>query len=136
MVVYEPREDSFLIVDAAKKRVFGDVLEIGVGSGYVSKEMSRLDSVKKIVGVDINPKAIEYAKKNNSDKKIEYIESNLFENVSDEFDFIVCNPPYLPDEDFSDPALFGGKKGYEYIERMIPLSLSHLKDSGELILLF
>lgn len=136
MVVYEPREDSFMIAENAIKLVKGKVLEVGVGSGYVSKEMAKVSVVESIIGIDINPNAINYSNTHNPDPKITYILSDLFENVKGKFDFIVCNPPYLPDDDFEDPALFGGKKGYEYIEKMIPQSLNHLNDDGKIILLF
>ncbi|OVE74876.1 hypothetical protein BVX95_00975 [archaeon D22] len=134
--VYEPREDSFLIANAAKKIVKGKILEVGFGSGYVLNELSKNDNVKECIGVDINPLAVEHAKKYNQNEKTSYIESDLFQKVDDTFDFILCNPPYLPDDGFEDPALFGGKKGYEFIERLLTQVESYLADNGSLILLF
>ena len=135
--VYEPREDSFLIVDAVKDLVKGKILEVGFGSGYVSNELAKNNDVLSVLGVDINPAAVKFAKTKYKDKKLNFIESDMFEEVNEKFDHIICNPPYLPqDNGIVDPSLYGGKKGYEFIERLLSETERYLEDDGSLILLF
>ena len=96
---YEAREDTLLLIKHMKKYATGKdyVLEMGTGSGVVAIEACKY--AKKVLAVDINPKAITLAKKNA--KKIVNItikKSDLFSNIKKEekFNLIVFNPPYLP----------------------------------------
>lgn len=81
------------------------VLEIGTGSGIISVMLATLLKDKNIdfIAVDINPKAIELARKNA--KKFEVLEridfrlSNLFENVKeDDIFMLISNPPYIAND--------------------------------------
>lgn len=135
--VYEPREDTFLITNECRKNLKGNILEIGIGTGYVSNELSKKTNIKSIDGIDINKDAINYAKKRYKDKKLNFFQSNLFSNIKKRYDHIICNPPYLPqDKNIIDPALYGGKKGYEFIINLLNQVSNYLNDNGSLILLF
>jgi len=57
-----------------------NVLEIGCGSGYGSKFLSQF--AKSITTVDIDKDSLEYAKKNNSNSNIEYINANILEGIN------------------------------------------------------
>lgn len=134
-VMYEPREDSFLLKKHIKDYAKGSVLEIGTGSGVLAKEASNY--AKKVLAVDINKEAIKYAIKNNDNKNISYLYSDMFRNVWLKYDLIICNPPYLP-EDKSNPdvALDGGKKGWEWSEKFFSKINRHLKKDGKVLFLF
>lgn len=91
--VYEPSEDSFLLIDALHLDMSSvqpqTVVEIGVGSGIVLASYSQLLShVGKNVncyGVDINTKALEIAErvmKENGVCNVTMVESNLFQQVN------------------------------------------------------
>ena len=71
------------------KRNF-NVLDAGCGYGYGSKLLSKKSNV---IGMDISKKAINYAKKNYSSKKIKYFAADL-ENISlkkfGKFEVITC----------------------------------------------
>ncbi|XRO75778.1 HemK2/MTQ2 family protein methyltransferase [Methanocaldococcus sp. 28A] len=135
--VYEPAEDSILLlknlVDVKNKKV----LEIGVGTGLISIVCAK-KGAKKVVGVDINPYAVKLAKENAKLNNVDIIclESDLFENVTGKFDVILFNPPYLPtsDEDKIDSylnyAFDGGKNGREILDRFIDNLPNYLKKSG------
>ncbi|MCJ1888564.1 methyltransferase domain-containing protein, partial [Pseudomonas sp. LA21] len=64
-------------------------LDVGTGTGLIALLMAR--KAKRVLGVDVNPKAIELAKKNaelNGIANVEFRVSDLFENVSGKFDVI------------------------------------------------
>jgi len=53
------------------------------------------------------------------------------------FDTIIFNPPYLPqDVGITDRRLYGGKKGYELIEKAFKNIREYLADDGIILLLF
>lgn len=135
--IYQGYEDSFLLAKAAKKYAFGNILEMGVGSGVILKCISKYDT---LTGVDINPYAIEHCKKELPHATL--VQSDLFENLNNKhfFHTIIFNPPYLP-EDKEEPEdernnLSGGKKGYETIERFMSQCSYYLKPEGIILLLF
>ena len=141
--VYEPREDSFLLKECVEKFAAGNVLEIGSGSGILAFTAAGMASVDEVLAVDINPKAVAYIKNNlkklhhNEASKVRVIKSDLFEKVNGEFDTIIFNPPYLPDDKrVKDLALDGGKNGYETIVRFLDSVNTHLTQPGMVLLLF
>lgn len=141
--VYKPREDSYFLQEEVEKLAAGNVLEVGIGSGILILSAAEMSSVKRTVGVDINPKAIAYAKKELAKKKhipkenIQLLKSNMFENIDEMFDTIICNPPYLPnDKRITDPALDGGKHGYEWTRKFLDQVNTYLTETGIILLLF
>ncbi len=134
--MYEAREDSFLLLKSVKLAK-GKVLDIGTGSGILAYEASKLKNVKSVTAVDIDQKSINYVKKKYN---INVIKSDLFENIKGKFDTIIFNPPYLPQEivypKIKDKAIFGGKKGYELIERFLNNAKKYLNKDGIILLLF
>ncbi|ACV24417.1 HemK2/MTQ2 family protein methyltransferase [Methanocaldococcus fervens] len=138
--VYEPAEDSILLLKNLVDVKGKEVLEIGVGTGLISIACAK-KGAKKVVGVDINPYAVklaeENAKLNNlNNADISFIRSDLFENVSGTFDVILFNPPYLPtsEDDLIDSyinyAFDGGKDGREILDRFIDNLPNYLKKGG------
>ena len=68
-----------------------DVLDIACGSGYGSQYLA-LQGARKVVGVDVDPKAIEYARKYHSHERVSFIQSdahNLSQIEDASFDVIV-----------------------------------------------
>ena len=132
-----PREDSLMLAEEVKKYAFGSVLDIGTGSGIQAKTASHLKKVKKVLAVDINPKAVEYVKKYVVNHRLSVKKSDLFSNVKGKFDTIIFNPPYLPkDHQVYDAALEGGKKGYEILQRFVENTSAFLKPDGIILLVF
>jgi len=62
-MVYETREDSWLLGDQVKKYARGRVLDMGTGSGFLALTAARLKKVKEVLALDVNPDAIKYCKK-------------------------------------------------------------------------
>jgi len=139
-MVYEPREDSFLLKKYVKKFAYGNVLDIGTGSGILALEAAKKGDVKKVVGLDIDKDAVEYCKKNIKKKKIDFFVSDLFsiyKKTIKKFDAIIFNPPYLPEDvKLKDLTLDGGKKGYEILERFFNEVNNYLAEKGIFLIVF
>lgn len=142
-MVYEPREDSFLLREFVYKHAKGRVLDMGTGSGIQAAAAAGCKKVTEVIAADIDPRAIEYAKKHQSSKKnINYVLTDLFTKLNPKkyhhyFDTIIFNAPYLPNDPKSrDFALDGGKQGHETIERFLERLHTYLKPDGECLLVF
>ncbi|MBU0591840.1 MAG: HemK2/MTQ2 family protein methyltransferase [Candidatus Micrarchaeota archaeon] len=146
--VYEPAEDSFMLAKGAAE-LKGKILEIGCGSGIVSLSNARQNPGNHVLGVDINPDAVECAKQNaksNNLKNCEFVKSDLFSNVGQnadtitKFDAILFNPPYLPtgeNERINDElnhAFDGGEDGRKVLDRFLVEFDNYLKQGGILLL--
>ncbi len=132
-MIYDPREDSFLLQKQIKNYAKGLVLDMGTGSGILAEEAAKY--AEKVIAADVNPEVIEYCKKKYSN--IEFIESNLCSHIEYEFDLVIFNPPYLPNEPRApDIALDGGPEGYELIEMFLRQIKKCLKENGIILLLF
>ena len=137
--VYKPAEDTLLLLRHAERLVEGDVLEMGTGSGYIAIELSRLPRVRRVVGVDIDPKAVGMARNNALDAgvsdAVRFLESDLFQNLGDSrFDWILFNPPYLPSEGAIDELSWaGGGKGGELLMRFLSEAPPHLSPGGGIL---
>ncbi|ASJ11645.1 HemK2/MTQ2 family protein methyltransferase [Thermococcus thioreducens] len=131
--VYEPAEDTFLLAENLAVREGDRALDVGTGTGLIALLMAR--KARFVLGVDINPLAVELARENarlNGIQNIEFRLSDLFENVSGKFDVITFNAPYLPGEPEEpiDLALVGGKSGREVLDRFIREVPEYLKPCG------
>ncbi len=135
--VYEPAEDTFLLAETVDVKPGEMALDVGTGTGLIALLMAR--KAKRVLGVDVNPKAVELAMKNallNGIGNVEFRLSDLFENVSGRFDVITFNAPYLPGEPKKaiDLALVGGKTGREVIDRFIREVSGYLTENGRVYL--
>lgn len=152
-IIYQPAEDTFLLQKHIKEHAQGTVLEIGTGSGILAQEAAASDKVKSVLAVDIQAGVIDFCKKTIQDKKITFLQSNLFSSLHnsslhnksltsaasrrDLFDCIIFNPPYLPGEPRApDITLDGGKKGWEVIVEFLEQAPNYLQPEGIILLLF
>ncbi len=131
--VYEPGEDTMLLAENLAVRKGGLALDIGTGTGIIALLMAK--KADEVVGVDINPSAVELAVENaalNGISNARFLVSDLFENVDGKFDVITFNAPYLPGlpEEPIDLALVGGEKGREVIDRFIDSVPEHINPGG------
>jgi len=136
-----PRPETEILVDLVVSTCKGlkrpTIIEIGTGSGIISIMLAKLLPNAIIKAVDISEGALHVAKlnakKHGVEKRIEFILSDLLENVSDKnFDMLVSNPPYIANNEplhvglSYEPslALYGGKVGGEILERIVDLAKS------------
>lgn len=137
--VYEPSDDTELLAKAVMKNIKLPlkVLEVGTGSGAIAILLARLGC--DVTATDINPKAIELAKRNaeQNNVNVRFIIGDLFAGLNETFDIVVFNPPYLPEDDYDflldhydRMSLVGGRKGNEILMRFIKDLPKYLKPGG------
>lgn len=137
--IYEPAEDSFLLLDSLQILPGEKVLDMGTGSGILAIESALRGGI--VTAVDISEDALLCAA-NNAEKQgvtISTIRSDLFSNIEGLFDVVLFNPPYLPEEEWSDPgkndAVWnGGGDGADTIRRFLHDLGKHVR--GRCYLLF
>ena len=148
--VYDPAEDTFLMLDAIEIKNYDSVLEIGTGCGIIALECARIGA--NVICTDINPFAVELVKKNyfmNQNILIGNFEvrsGDLFSPILsyETFDKIIFNPPYLPTRKkdltkgsgWFDVSTNGGKSGLNATKRFIEGLPSFLKSNGRAYFIF
>lgn len=137
--VYQPAEDSQLLLEAAQDRVDpGDlVLEVGTGSGYVATSIAD-ETGARVIGSDVNPIACRRAREHG----VEAVRADLVAPFRDDsFDVVLFNPPYLPEnelakrDDWMEAALTGGESGRAVITPFVESVGRVLAPGGRVYLL-
>ena len=99
-----PRPDSEVIIETAIKYFPNQnknlkILDLGTGSGCLIISLLREFKNSKGVGIDIDIKAIEVARKNKNillnDDRLKLYHSDFSKYNTKNYDLIVCNPPYI-----------------------------------------
>lgn len=147
-----PRPETEELVEEAIKNLPGvqpsRILDLCSGSGCIAISLAFMFPAAEVIGGDISAQALEVARKNASNmnlvKRVKFIQSDLFENIEGEFDFIISNPPYIPTDIIetlspevrNEPrlALDGGPDGLDIIRKIIANACAHLKAGGLLAL--
>lgn len=146
-----PRYDTEVLVNEVVKRKQNNqilkILDMCTGSGAIAISLQKLLNNSTVYAVDISSRALEIARKNSETNKtkVNFIQSNMFENIQDkDFDIIVSNPPYIAtnaiqglNEDVKkEPiiALNGGADGLEFYRILANESHKYLKNNGMLIM--
>ena len=97
------------------------ILDIGCGYGVVSVVLKRFFEKAKILSTDVNERALELTKeniqKNNRTDDFEVRKSFVFDNISENFDVILSNPPI--------------RAGKQVIFEIYEKSFFHLNKNGE-----
>ncbi len=122
-----------------------NILDVGCGYGFIGIALAKiLDSHADMV--DVNKRAIHLAEINIKNNKVDSYAflSNAYESVTEKFDLIVSNPPYikseeinnLPEDVKNEPhiALDGGKDGLEFYKIIKVEAKKHLNENGYLCL--
>ncbi len=81
------------------------VVDVGTGSGCIAINIKKKRPYFDVTGLDISKQALEVAKENavRNNTEIRFLEGNLLEPLSDKYDCIISNPPYISyDEEIMD----------------------------------
>jgi release factor glutamine methyltransferase len=140
--VYDPAEDSFLLLETLSVHPGNRALELGTGCGLIAIECAHRGCT--VVCTDINPFAVRLARRNRKRNRhlltgsLEVRYGDLFSvlHKNERFDVVLFNPPYLPTlkrekvDHWFDVATDGGRDGLQVTRRFIHGVRHHLRDNG------
>ena len=124
---YSPSEDTFFLVDNIENEKGNFALDIGSGSGYLTKLLS--ENFSFVVGTDINFEVL----KHQTYKTKNLVCCNSSDALKIKFDLIVCNLPYLATDEILDIATDGGAEGLEIPLKIIKSAISCLNTTGKFL---
>lgn len=136
--VYNPSDDSYLLLRCVEVSPGQSFLEMGAGTGLVALHAAKLGA--KVTAADVNPKAVECTRRNAARNgiRLEVVRSDLFEKVTGIFDVIAFNPPYLPGTASStswvEKAWAGGEEGSEMALEFLANAWRHLAPGGRIFM--
>ena len=143
-----PRQDTETLVEEALKhaRPGMKIMDMCTGSGCILISIMKNVADIEGYGFDISKKALIIAKENAAMNKVNafFEKSDLFENVTEEYDMIVSNPPYIPSDEIAtlmpevsmfEPmeALDGMEDGVYFYRKIVMEARNHLKEGGRLL---
>lgn len=140
--VLTPRIETEKMVEFAIKYTprNGTLIDIGTGSGAIAIAIKSHRPDIKVWATEVNDEALAVARRNVENLKLDITleKSDLFDNVSQSFDVVATNLPYLQDnadlmpEVQKEPAvaLFGGDDGLDIYRRFLKQLPAHLNLEG------
>ena len=146
-----PRDETEILarkaIDIINKNNLKSALDIGTGTGILACTIAKY-TLSKSTALDVSDNALKIAEENikklDLSEKVKTLKSNLFEKVSEKYDLIVSNPPYIPlsekatiqKEVTFDPdlALYTkDEKGLEFYEKISKNAKNYLNKNGYLL---
>lgn len=158
-----PRQDTEILVEEALKFLHDGmrVLDMCTGSGCILISLLRYTNDCAGVGADISKEALQVAVENaekllgkaalaeevsenaEGERRVRFVQGDLFEGVEGTFDMIVSNPPYIPSDVIGtlmpevkehEPrtALDGREDGLFFYREIVRASRAHLIRGGML----
>lgn len=99
----------------------GAILDLGTGYGPIGLAIAKAYPQRELVMVDVNMRALGLAKQNavdNQIKNVRIFQSNVYENIDQQFAAIITNPPV--------------RAGKNVVDEMIAKAKDHLVANGTL----
>ncbi|MDP3789301.1 MAG: peptide chain release factor N(5)-glutamine methyltransferase [Candidatus Omnitrophota bacterium] len=152
--VFIPRPETEILSEKAIEIAINmdrypvSVLEIGTGSGNIAISLTKNVTNCRIIASDISDVALETAAQNAEmntvSGQIEFVKSNLFDNISSVysgyFDIIISNPPYVKRDEIKHlqpeiahediKALDGGIDGLDFYRAILAGGRHYLRAGG------
>ncbi len=124
------------------------VLDLCTGNGSLAVLAAMAWPDVQVDASDISTDALAVAARNvqrhGLQDRIRLLHSDGWRNLTDRYDLIVCNPPYvnrasmaaLPPEYRAEPALAldGGEDGMDFVRHLLAHALEHMTDDAVLVL--
>ena len=145
-----PRPETEELVELILAENFEEnlnVLDIGTGSGAIALALAKNRADWSVTAADISQDALDLASENAKNQKLNifFKKSDCFAEISEKYDIIVSNPPYISRQDesevglnvlHSEPhlALFADEDGLAIYRRIAEDAKYHLKDGGKIYL--
>lgn len=101
------------------ENMHGKILDFGCGYGSIGIVISKITNLE-VDMLDINKRSIELARENSKLNKVKtnIFESNIYENVTNKYDYIISNPPI--------------RVGNEILHKILFEAHDHLNENGQL----
>lgn len=145
-----PRQDTELLVELAvdciRREKHKNVLDLCTGSGCIAVAVAKLTGAE-VTAADWSVAALAVCKENIEAHgvPVKIIQSNLFENIKEQYETILSNPPYVTEAEYEalaphvrdhEPkdALLAGIDGLDFYRRIARQAPKHLTSGGRLML--
>ena len=144
-----PRQDTETLCEEAialiKRGGYKTCLDLCAGSGCIGISIANICGTE-VTLADISEAALSLCRENAEANGVSIctIKTDMLDEITDKYDIIVCNPPYLTANDMAslqreltfEPAnaLYGGEDGLDFYRRIARDYAQRLNDGGALAL--
>ena len=144
-----PRQDTETLCEEAialiKRRGYKTCLDLCAGSGCIGISIANICGTE-VTLADISEAALSLCRENAEANGVSTrtIKTDMLDEITDKYDIIVCNPPYLTANDMAslqreltfEPAnaLYGGEDGLDFYRRIAREAPDYLLPGGWLLL--
>lgn len=124
-----PRPETEILVEKIEVSD-GKLLDLCTGSGAIAIALKKKYPNLEVTASDLSDAALQLAQKNSAKNNVQitFIKSDLFENIKEKFNTIVCNPPYVSLKEYQNlsrevhfepkMAFIGGEDGLSFYRRL------------------
>ena len=140
-----PRPETELLVEKLVQENVNSIIEIGTGSGAIAIALAKQMKNVQIEATDISEKALNTARQNAelNNVSINFIQSDIFENIKNKYDIIVSNPPYISKKEYDNLApeikdyepeisLLAKEEGLFYYKKIFENAKDYLTEKGKI----
>lgn len=147
-----PRADTEILVEKAveviRSRGYRKILDLCSGSGAIGLSIAKILDFTNVTLSDIKEEAISVSRENAETMgimdRVDFMVSDLFQNLQGKYDMIASNPPYISRDDMADlsetvkgfeplTALYGGTDGLDFYREIAREAKRFLVEDGTLI---
>lgn len=145
-----PRKETELVagraIELIKQNSYASALDMCTGSGCIAISLATETGIH-VTAADNSGSALGTAQRNakvNGAENIMFVSSDMFSGIDCKFDIIVCNPPYVSEEEYEElqdsvrlyepkAALIAGD-GYDFYRRIANEAPQRMNAGGALVL--